>query len=232
VEEFLSTNAATLDEVVNTGTRKKLAKAITALEATVAEQAGSSVVAQGGTRRYRALRTALVRDHMAPVARLAQADLPPVPEMDALRMPKPAWTIERLAAAAHGMAQAAEPYADEFIKAGLRSDFIAQLTGAADAMVQSVSDRAQMRGRVSGATKGLKTTIASSRKLVAAIDALVASALADDPALLANWKRVKRVRRVAVHAANGAPPVALPPDAKVPGTALASPLRADSPINH
>jgi hypothetical protein len=46
--------------------------------------------------------------------------------------------------------------------------------------------------------------LASGRKLVAVIDALLASALAEDPALLASWKRVKRVRRIASHARNEA----------------------------
>jgi hypothetical protein len=231
VEDFLAANAATLDGIVNTGTRKKLAQTIAALESTVAEQAGSSVIAKGGTNRYLALRTALIRDHMAPIARIARAELPPTPEMSALRMPRQDWKMERLAAAAHGMARAAEPYTPEFVSAGLRPDFIARLTAAADAMVRSVSDRTQTRGRLTGATKGLATTLASGRRLVDAIDALVTSALADDRAMLANWKRVKRVPRVAVRASkNGteAGGLALPPDAKVPGSALPSP-RAGTP---
>lgn len=231
VEDFLAANAATLDGIVNTGTRKKLAQTIAALETTVAEQAGTSVIAKGGTNRYLALRTALIRDHMAPIARIARAELPPNPEMTALRMPRQDWKMERLAAAAQGMARAAEPYTPEFVSAGLRPDFIARLTAAADAMVRSVSDRTQTRGRLTGATKGLATTLASGRKLVDAIDALVTSALADDRAMLANWKRVKRVPKVAVRASkNGAGPggVALPPDAKVPGPALPA-LRAGTP---
>lgn len=226
VEEFLSANAAVLDEVVNTGTRKQLAAMLAALDIIVTEQAGSSVIAQGGTRRYRALRQALVRDHMAPIARIARAELPATPGMDALRMPKHNWSAERLAAAAHGMAQAAAPFAADFVTAGLRGDFIARLTAAADAMVQSLSDRAQTRGRLTGATKGLATSLASARKLVDVIDALVRSALLDDPALLASWKHVKRVRRVASRAGadveTGAPAVVLPPDAQGPTTGIRS----------
>jgi hypothetical protein len=228
VEDFLTAHADTLDEVVNSGTRKKLVKTIAELETTVADQAGSSVVAQGGTKRYRALRQALIRDHMAPIARMARADLPPMPEVDALRMPRPNWSAERLAAAAHGMAEAATPYSAEFVKAGLRADFIERLTAAADAMVQALSDRAQNRGRLSGATKGLATTLASARRLVDVVDALVKSAVSDDPALLAHWKGVKRVRRVAAPADTGAPPVVLPPDAKVPSAALLAPARTGS----
>jgi hypothetical protein len=208
VEEFLTANAAKLDDIVKTGTRKKLASTIAALETAVAEQAGTSAIAKGGTSRYLALRLALVRDHMTPIARIAGIELPPTPEMSALRMPQSAWKVERLAAAARGMAQAAEPFAAEFINAGLRPDFIARLNAAADAMVRSVSERTQTRGRLTGATKGLATTLATGRKLVDAIDALVTSALADDPATLANWKRVKRVRRMPIHPK--APPTPAP----------------------
>jgi hypothetical protein len=198
VEEFLDVNAARLDGVVKSGTRQKLGESIAALEMYVVEQAGSSLASQGATQRNRALRKALVRDHMAPIARLVQADLPPAPEVDALRMPDPAWSMERLAAAAHGMAQAAAPYADAFVAAGLKPDFVARLTAAANAMTDAVSDRAQTRGKLSGATKGLKTTLAAGRKLVRVIDAFVESELAEDPALLASWKRVKRVRKVTI----------------------------------
>jgi hypothetical protein len=138
-------------------------------------------------------------------------------------MPRQAWKMERLAAAAHGMAQAAESSAAHFVAAGLPTDFIARLEGAADAMVRSVSDRKQTRGRLTGATKGLATTLSSALKLVSVIDALVTSALVDDPALLANWKVVKRVRRMPTHApAETTPPapVVLPSNATVPSAAL------------
>jgi hypothetical protein len=224
VEEFLDANANKIDGIVNTGTRRKLAETIGSLQTYVAEQAGSNIAAQGATQRTQKLRRALVRDHMAPIARIAQADLPPtVPELEALRAPRSNDSIERLAAAAYGMAAAATPFADTFVKAGLAPDFIAKLSAAADAMLQSVSERAQNRGKWSGATKGLKTTLSSGRKLVTVIDAFVESALVNDPALLANWKRVKRVKKVPARA-NGAPALPASPTpvaALLPGTAVA-----------
>jgi hypothetical protein len=202
--------------VVKSGTRQKLGETIAALEMYVVEQTSSNLASQGATQHSRALRRALVRDHMAPIARLVQADLPPAPQVDALRMPDPAWSVERLAAAALGMAHEAAPHAEAFVAAGMKPDFIARLTSAANAMTEAVRDRAQTRGKLSGATKGLKTTLASGRKLVRVLDAFVSSELAEEPALLATWKRVKRVRKVAVRsdpasaadAADGAEPPA------------------------
>ena len=52
-------------------------------------------------------------------------------------------TVERLAALANGMAQVAEPYADVFIRAGLKPDFIPALRPAPDDMVQALKDRTQ-----------------------------------------------------------------------------------------
>ena len=137
VEEFLDTHAVRLDGVVKSGTRQKLGETISALEMYVVEQAESSLAAQGATQLNNALRVALVRDHMAPIARLVQADLPPAPQVDALRMPRAGWSIERLAAAAHAMANAAAPYAEDFVKAGMRPDFVTRLIAAADTMVQA-----------------------------------------------------------------------------------------------
>ena len=215
VEEFLETHAVRLDGVVKSGTRQKLGETISALEMYVVEQAESSLAAQGATQLNNALRVALVRDHMAPIARLVQADLPPAPQVDALRMPRAGWSIERLAAAAHAMANAAAPYAEDFVKAGLRPDFVTRLISAADTMVQAVADRAQTRGKLSGATTGLKTTLAAGRKLVRVIDAFVESELVNDPALLSNWKRVKRVRKVPVRSAGDAPAPASRPAATI-----------------
>ncbi len=223
VEEFLTANAATLNGIVNSGTRKKLADAITTLETTVTNQAGASVIAQGGTSRYRALRRVLIRDHMAPIARIARAELPPTPEMSALKMPRQNWKVERLAAAARGMGEGARPHVAVFVEAGLEPDFIEQLDAASDAMVRSVSERAQTRGRLSGATKDLTTTLASARKLVDAVDALVTRALVDEPGMLKSWKVVKRVRRMPTHAPDETTPpapVVLPSNANVPSAAL------------
>jgi alkanesulfonate monooxygenase SsuD/methylene tetrahydromethanopterin reductase-like flavin-dependent oxidoreductase (luciferase family) len=64
---------------------------------------------------------------MAPVARIARADLPNTPEFRPLRMPRGRITPEKLAAAGSGMAQAAARYTDTFVAAGLSPDFVAQL---------------------------------------------------------------------------------------------------------
>jgi hypothetical protein len=120
------------------------------------------------------------------------------------------------------MAKAATPFAGVFVAAGVPADFVTRLDAAADALLVSLSDRAQSRGKRSGATKGLKSQLASGRKIVHILDAFVKSALKDEPALLANWNAVKRVRkftgRTAVTASAGTlTPAPISPTLSVPG---------------
>lgn len=206
VEAFLDANAATLTGVVSTGARQRLTAAIGALSAHVSDQTGSALTSQGSTKNQHLVREALLRDHMTPVARIARADLPQTPQIAPLRMPRGRPTAPRLAAAANGMAQAAAPYANVFISAGLPTDFIAQLTGAADDLVTALDERTQIRGKRKGATKGLKDSLSAGRKIVHILDAFVKSALKDNPALLASWNTVKRVRRTGARAASATAP--------------------------
>jgi hypothetical protein len=86
-------------------------------------------------------------------------------------------------------------------------------------MVQSVGDRKASRVARGGATQGLKTLLSSGRRTVHALDAMVKSALKDDPALLAGWRIAKRVELV-----TGTRP-ATPP---APASPVAPPVVADT----
>ena len=195
VQTFLEEHADKLGSVVNTGAKKKLAEAIADLAAHAVEQSGSNLASQGATKKQLVLRHALLHDHMEPISRIAKADLPLRPEIESLRMPKGKPSAQRLAAAARGMAQTAEVHAGVFVAAGLPQDFIARLNAATDALLVSLDERLQSRGKRSGATRGLTARLTAGRKIVHVLDSFVTTALRDDPALLANWKVVKRVRR-------------------------------------
>lgn len=214
VEAFLDQHADVLADVVKSGTRQKLADAIAALSTHVAGQAGSRLASKGATRKHYALRRALIRDHMAPVARIAAADLPRTPELAPLRMPPQNLPAEKLAAAAYGMADAAKPFIEVFTAAGLPADFLEQLVAAADAMTASLDERAQNRSAQRGATTGLKASLSAGRRIVHVLDAFVRTALKDDPALLSAWNGAKRVRVI--------PPTPLPTTAASPSPATTS----------
>ena len=196
VQGFLDEHAATLADVATGAARKRLDDVITELAAHVAEQSGSDLAAQGNTKKQSALRIALYRDHLAPISRIARADLPDTPEIQPLKLPRGRPSVQKLASIARGMAKAAAPYIPVFVLGGLPADFIARLDAATNALLQVAADRSRNRGRRGGATTGLKTRLSAGRKIVRVLDALVKSAGANDPVLLADWNIVKRVQRL------------------------------------
>jgi hypothetical protein len=226
VETFLDAHADRLADVVKTGARQKLSDAITALDTHASDQSGGLLAAQGATQKKDSLRQALLRDHMAKIARIAAADLPSTPELEPLRMPKGKPTAEKLAALAAGMANTAEPYSSVFIAAGLPTDFIAQLKAATDAMTGTIAERTSSRGRRSGATVGLKQKLSDGRKIVHILDAFVKSALKDDPALLRNWDLVKRVPRPTGRSAPS--PAQSSPTPQTPGPGPSTPAPSEA----
>jgi hypothetical protein len=220
VEAFLEQNAAALADVVNTGARKKLTDAIAALSTYTSDQTGNVLVSKGSTKNQRSLRQALMRDHMAPIARIAKGELPQTPQIEPLRMPRGRPTSPKLAAAADGMAKAAAPYASVFTDAGRPVDFIARLNKATEALLVSLGEHANLRGNRKVATAGVKAKLSAGRHSVRVIDAYVQSALKDDPILLAGWNSVRRVQLTGLRS-QGSPAVA-PAPSPVPAPAPAS----------
>lgn len=215
VQAFLDANATALAGVVSSGARKRLDDVIVALDGHAGLQSGSNLAARSATQTQRALREALLRDHMAPIAKIAASELPDSPELEPLRLPLGDPSPERLWALATGMAAAAAQHADVFTTAGLPPDFAAQLNTAADAMLASVDQREQSRATRIGATQGIKTLLSTGRKIVHALDALVKSVLKSDPPLLAAWLVAKRVKLVpgGQPASDPTPPAPTPPPA-------------------
>jgi hypothetical protein len=194
-QTFLDEHAEALDGLAHSGTRRRLDAAVAALADDVADQAGSALEAQSETQRVHALRRALVRDHLLPLARIARASALTMPELAPFRIPRGKPSVERLAAAARGMAEAAAPYAAVFIDAGLREGFGDRLIAAAEAMIAAVGVRSGHRSRRAGATAGIRSALSAGRRAVRVLDALIASAWADEPWRLAAWRSATHVRR-------------------------------------
>ncbi|MES2176861.1 MAG: hypothetical protein V4550_03265 [Gemmatimonadota bacterium] len=195
VQAFLDKHADVLGAVVSTGARAMLAEAIVELSEHIEAQNGQTRAARSAVARRITLRQALLRDHMIPIARIAKLELAGKPELISLGLPRNKPSVERLAGLAAGMAQAAAPYADVFIHAGLKPDFIQALRTAADDLLQALKDRTQCRSAVETATSGLRTTLLRGRKVVLVLDAFVRSALVGNKDLLEGWQLVKRIPR-------------------------------------
>jgi hypothetical protein len=198
VRDFLDSHSAKFPHIATTGARKKLDDAIVELSGHVKDQSGSTLQARGETENTRTLRAELVRHHMRPISRIALGELPNTPQVAPLRVQRTNVGVEKLVAAAHGMARAAEPYTGIFTAAGLPLDFIEQLRVAADALLASVDRRSENYVKATTATDALGTKIGKARTTVKILDAFVRKALTSEPELLAGWDRIKRVRVVGV----------------------------------
>ncbi|MDB4893602.1 MAG: hypothetical protein JWL61_5457 [Gemmatimonadetes bacterium] len=220
VQSFLDTHAASIRTINSTGARKQLDDAIIELAGHESEQSGKALAAQFETKKKTSCRRDLLKKNMTPISRIAQLELPRTEELFPLRMSKAGLSTARLAAAAYGMAKAAAPYSNIFVAAGLPADFLSSLTGAADAMLATVNDRAQHRSLSKGATRAIAVRLSTARKIIRVLDTLVSVALENDPKLLEAWNGVKRLptpRR------NTPPVVYTPPTTTSnPSTTLAS----------
>ena len=193
VQDFIHNHADRLGAVPACGARRKLDAEIERLNAHASAQVAGNLMSQGATQKLYALRRVLMEDHMAPIARIALAELSSAPELDAFRMPSGKLTVEELAAAGNGMAAAAEPFAEIFVACGMAPDFANQLRAAGRAMCDAVDARKQDLGMRRGATVGIAESIRNARRLVHVLDAFVRREIRNDPALLTAWETVQRV---------------------------------------
>ena len=207
-DAFLDDNAARIAGKLKPALRARLTVAMTGLASIITEQQSLTRAVTGSARDRAATRTALVRDHMAPIARVAKLELSSTPAIAQFTLPKTRLSTEKLAAAANGMAKAAVPYTDVFIAAALPDDFVAQLTAATDAMLTFNQQRAANANRRTGMTSGLGAKLKEARVIVRAVDAIVRSVLKDDPILHATWESASRVQQSRTTVAAPAPVVA------------------------
>ena len=234
VEGFLDQHADLFATKIKPAFRTRLTTALTALSATIAEQESLTRKVKGSSKDRAALRTVLLHEHMAPIARIAQIELPTNPAIGQFHMPKGRTSTERLAAAASGMAQAALPFHDVFVAEALPDDFITQLTEARDLMIAASTQRASHSSGRKGATSGLRSQLKEARVIIHAMDAIVRPVIKGDATLLATWKSISHVQRSRTSTAavsTPAPviaPVATP--ATVPTLVTVAPTPQGTPV--
>jgi hypothetical protein len=241
IQAFLVANDAVLGTINKSGMRSDLDTIVNALGDSGGEQAAGRVNAIGETARQRTLRLALRLNHMQPIASVAKAKLRTVPNFHSMTMPSPNTRIVSLLAHAHGMAEAAQPYTQVFIDAGLPDDFVAKLTAAADAVKTSIDTRAAARGQRSSATGTLKELENRARLVFKAQNDFVVPILVADVAhsgLLAEWRKARRVDsrggpvvgvEQAARALSPAPVPTPPTSPSAPPPAVRAPVAATTP---
>jgi len=193
VQVFLDKHGDVLDAINKSGARRKVDAVAAELQAYAVQQDGGRRKAIGHTANQRELRLAL-RFTMRPIAEAAAGSLRETPQFIALRLPSYRLKGMAMVAAAHAMADAAAPYVDVFVDAGLPPDFIEQLRRAAQALSHSYGERRDGETARTGATQGLTEAERRGRRALRILDALVIPALIHDGALLAAWRVARRIQ--------------------------------------
>lgn len=135
-----------------------------------------------------------VREAMRPIAQVGRALRGTVFGISAIsKMPSYNADNEGLAKAAFSMAESATIFRTTLIEHGLQPDCIETLQTAAEALQASVDARGLARGKVAGASKGLRADISQAVKLVSLIDAGLRPLLRNNTSKLASWRNAKRV---------------------------------------
>ncbi len=220
VDVFLDANEQRLPATTSTGMRETFRRKLAEVELHVQTQSGSPLMAEGLTRAKETKREALLRDHLAPIARVAKLESAKIPTLAAVKMPRGTPGTGKLLAHAAGMANVAQDYAEVFVAAGLPATFIEDLNAAIDDILTTVTARTEKRGARSGATKGLSASLIACNKYKAVLDAFIEREARGNSPLLRNWRTVKRVGRLPRRPRNAAATANVPAQLSLPGPAL------------
>ena len=200
VDEFLDSHAEEIPKTIRSGSRERFRQALARVKEHIRMQAGAPLSAQSLTAWKEEKRQALMRDFMAPIVRIARSEGSAVPGLEPLKMPRGTLGEPKLIAYASGMLDVARGHQELFIGAGMPADFVEQFQHAIDDVANSLDARANERGAGRGATVGLEVALRQCKKLRDVLDTFIHSELVNQPALLANWRSVKRVHRLASRA--------------------------------
>lgn len=208
VLSFLDAHAARLPDTTASPARRRLDAIVADLQRNATAQEGLTMAARTETRRYQALRRALVQDHIEPIVVVARSVLVAEPGVEVFTMLRGNPPVALLVARAHGLAGAIKPLAPAFIAAGLPDDFIAQLNRAADAVDASYMVRRARRCSSQAATTGIQLGLGDARTVVRVLGVLVRKEAAADPAVLAEWNALASPRRLRATVSKAALPAA------------------------
>ena len=169
------------------------------LDALAASQASSTGASIQGTASKNAARRAL-EELLDAISRAARAMSVNKPGLEAeFRRPQRG-SISALVNAARAFLSDAAPLKAEFIKFGLRADFLEQLNSMIEQFEQAVDERnSKAQSRVS-ARAGLAQAVESGLKLRLQLDAIVRNTLHGDEAALAAWESASHIELVSPRA--------------------------------
>jgi hypothetical protein len=194
VQAFLDRHAALLGNAITRALRAWLDSAVDQLAAFQLEQELAQALSRYETARQKALRRGIRDRFTRPIGTIANRALRSIKAFG--KLTKRSSTSGRssdFARAATLMADAAEQKARVFVGHGMPTDFVDEFRAALAELAKSVENRARYRDRHAWATAGVRETTKSLRGALAVVDSVLKPALRGDRALLAEWRRDRRV---------------------------------------
>lgn len=192
VDTFLDGNTAAIPPASVAQQRATLDAAIAQIQSFAQDQVTKGVESvQAHT--LSSARIALRDTYLRQISQAALQKLPLTPNLKiAFKLPAVKTNALTLVAAGTAMVNAAQPYSDQLIAAGLPSNFI-DVTNTAIQAVQTAANAESSAKRTSkGATQGIKAQIATGHGAVRMMDVVIRPLLANNKPLLTQWDSVKR----------------------------------------
>lgn len=165
-----------------------------------ATQVSGRALSRGAQRQERELVARIMDRHMRPIVTIALAQVDPDSDVRlpaAFRMPKASLGATKMLARCDAMIEMAGEFEAVMIEEGLPADFVAQFAAARAELAASTERRATLRDAHVGARHGLPVALRRARLAVNRLDAVVRVAFSGDETVLAAWRTLKRVHRLA-----------------------------------
>ena len=188
------TTGLLLGTVDFTGARSCLDELLAIFTEQSTQQQAGQIGARNGTAQLHKLRVRLRKEHMEPIAAIAQLALWDVPEFVTLQMPKARRGFEFLASA-RAMADAAAIHKEAFINRGLPPTFLDDLESAIATLEEAPSDRANDLMRRACATQKLEQAAKQGAVILRVLDGLVRQAVGDNETLVRSWQAARFIPR-------------------------------------
>lgn len=168
------------------------------LVADIQAHAGAQVAGRSSARQFTqskaAAREELLRD-LAAVSRTARSMSRDFPGLEEKFRFDPRLKDQELLTAARTLGAEALPLKAEFVKRGLRPDFLEDLTADASAFEQALSSRTGQQRNHVDATATIDDLIERGLKMVRELDPIIRNLFDEKPGKLAAWMSASRVER-------------------------------------
>ena len=192
VQKFMDEHFAAVGTSLPYTLRDRFDATVEELAAHQLEQELAQAMARCETANLIGLRRDLYYGLIRPIGLIARITLRSAPEFRRLVMPASSFRARHFLKSVIRLIAAADAYAAQFVNNGMPDDFIDQLHAALAQIAQSAEARERHRQRQIEATRGLRESSRSVRRLVDLIDSVLAPQLKSDQTLVATWVASRR----------------------------------------